>query len=688
MINFEVLSPVGNAETLVAAVRSGADAVYLGLEGFNARRNAKNFTKDQLAEAIRFCHLRNVKVYLTLNTLVCDGEFQVALETARVAVKAGIDAFIVQDLGLARLLRDSFPNTPLHASTQMSVCNFKALKNLKELGFCRVVAAREMDKNSLISLCEEAKRLQMEVEVFVHGALCMCMSGQCYLSSMLGGRSGNRGLCAQPCRLDFAVEGGTGKDLSLKDLSLVDFIPQLKEIGVTSFKIEGRMKREEYVAAATAVCREVVDTGHISPEKQRLLQDIFSRNGFTDGYYTNKLGVNMFGFRTEENQKLSSLTERNVHDLYRRERQNVPIKCDALIKADNPIFVRFSVGDIVAEINGDVPEKAKVKETDKTFVEEKLSKLGGTVYYIEEINCEIDGGLAVSGAVLNKIKQQLCEELDSKRLQKISAVENLNYSIKEITPKNTTPKTFLRFKNVSQIPDNVVADMIILDLEADLDGLKEFADKIAIAVEIPRGIMSNSKIKQTVAKLEYARSIGVEYAVCDNVSAVDIAKEAELKVIGGFGLNIYNSESLITAKDMGAEMAILSFEMSLSDAKKINNVIPRGVISYGHLPLMIFRNCPGKNRADGCKTCNGNCTLTDRKGVVFPVNCRAEFSEMYNSRPLYLADVKHNLTGLDFEVIYFTNETKQKCEEILESYKKGYKPLGEYTRGLYFREVF
>jgi len=259
----EILSPAGNAGTIEAAVRAGADAVYFGAPGFNARQNAKNLSFEDIENAVGYCAERNVRTYLTLNTLVSDGEIDNALYTAHRAARCGVDAFIVQDIGLAGLLRQYLPDVPLHASTQLSVHSSAALPMLSEMGFRRVVPAREMDRESLISLCNEAKRLSMEVEVFVHGALCMCLSGQCYLSAVLGSRSGNRGFCAQPCRLPFAVAGGTGHDLSLKDMSFIEHIGELRNMGVCSLKIEGRMKRPEYVAAATD--RLPCSGGHRTP---------------------------------------------------------------------------------------------------------------------------------------------------------------------------------------------------------------------------------------------------------------------------------------------------------------------------------------------------------------------------------------------------------------------------------------
>ena len=267
----EILAPVGNAEMLYAAVRAGADAVYLGLNNFNARRNAENFTLESLREAARYCHVRGVKVYLTFNIIIGDSELKEALELCVGAAEAGIDAVIVTDIGFAKLIKEAVPSLPIHASTQMTVHSPAALKRLKEMGFDRVVVSREMSREELGEFCEAAKKLNIEVEVFVHGALCMCISGQCLLSSMLGSRSGNRGLCAGPCRLPFGCDGGTGYDLSLKDQSLIPYLGELWDMGVASLKIEGRMKRPEYVASAVAACRQMLLEGKVSEELSKAL---------------------------------------------------------------------------------------------------------------------------------------------------------------------------------------------------------------------------------------------------------------------------------------------------------------------------------------------------------------------------------------------------------------------------------
>lgn len=684
----EVLAPAGSPESFEAAVRAGADAVYFGAGDFNARRNAKNFTEEDVRRCAAFARVRGVKTYLTLNTLTADRELSAALHTAQMAAFAGIDALIVQDLGLIKLLRTHLPFMPIHASTQMSVHSPEALAPLKEMGFERVVVAREMDKAALSAFCAEAKRLGIEVEVFVHGALCMCLSGQCYLSSVLGGRSGNRGLCAQPCRLPFNVNGGTGHDLSLKDMSLISHIGELAEMGVTSFKIEGRMKRPEYVAAAVAAVRAAADGRPIPPDVSELLSGLFSRSGHTDGYYNDKLGETMFGVRTEADERMSAKTVNSAHELYRREYQRVTLTAEIKIKQGCPVELTVSDGEgHTATAAGDIPQTAQNREVDAEFVISKLSKCGGTPYIFDNIICDIQKGLSVSAAVLSQMRRDAFSQLSEQRAaydgKKAEGCTVDDFIPPHRTILKTVPKTVVSFKSAEQIPSNLQGvSAVILPCECDFS--KVHLPDITLLADIPRGVLHNGR--KVAEDLKKAKANGVKAAVCGNIAAFEFAEQAGLSAVAGFGMNIYNSYSAMSAADMGAKAAVLSFEMSLSDAVGTASFVPKGIISYGRLPLMLFRNCPGRN-GKGCSRCGGRCELSDRKGISFPVMCRGEFSEMFNSCPVWMLDRSDELCGLDFHVIMFTDETRDRCAEVLRSAAEKAAPDVGFTRGLYYREV-
>lgn len=673
----EILAPVGSEEMLISAVRCGADAVYLGAKEFSARRNAENFGIEELENAIKYCHIRGVKVYLTLNILVKENELSSAFELAKQAYNLGIDGVIIEDLGLAKILREKIPELKLHASTQMSVHSVSALPILKEMGFVRVVAAREMSKKDLQTLCKKAKELDMEIEVFVHGALCMCLSGQCQLSAFLGSRSGNRGLCAGPCRLPFKVENGTGYDLSLKDLSLLDYLSDLKEMGVVSFKIEGRMKRPEYVAAAVTAARQSLDEGFVNDEIAEILKGVFSRSGFTDGYFTDKLGKEMFGIRTKEDVISANKVFPTLHKLYRTERKRVPISVKAEILGNEPIKLTFIDGENIVEVTGDIPQKAKNKAITYEDVLKNITKLGGTPYYDENTEIKVDDGLFVPSSLLNELRRNATEKLDLIRGENKLQKSNAEYLKSVSSAAKRTPKLICRFEDKSQIPDDLSGiSAVICPLEKepfDIPDIKKIVD-------IPRGIISEELVAK---RLSLFKERGYGTALCGNLATVKIARNQGFEIIADTGLNIFNSESVKWAEERGFKAITLSYELSLDECN-FNSNIPKGIIAYGKVPLMIFKNCPVKN-GKTCDKCDKNCYLTDRMGVEFPVRCRMGYSEMLNSVPIWLADRKAEFSHIDFLTLYFTNESKERVETVINAYRNGSASDVKHTRGLYYR---
>ena len=680
-IKGEVLSPVGSFEMLEAAVKSGADAVYLGAKDFSARRNAQNFTKEEIKKAVEYCHIRGVKTYLTLNILLKDNELEKAFLLARDAYNMGIDGIIVQDLGFAKILKDYLPELPLHASTQMSVHSKSALPILKQLGFTQVVVSREMAKKDLEEFCKEAEKYNITVEVFVHGALCMCVSGQCLLSAFLGSRSGNRGLCAGPCRLPFKVKGGTGYDLSLKDLSLLEYITELYGMGVRSFKIEGRMKRPEYVAAATYACKQALYEGSVEKNLNETLQNVFSRSGFTSGYYQNKLGKGMFGIRTKEDVISADKAFPLLHELYRKERKSVAVTIKAEVLKNKPISLTLSDGKNTVTVQGNLPQTAKTKAVSKEDITKNITKLGSTPYYSTDCEISLDGGLFVPSGELNELRRTACEMLDSKRAKLNRTQSNTEFKLnKTKSAKTEEPKIYIRVENKDQIPSSLKGiSAVIVPLEKDFEpflGVKNI-------VEIPRGIVSESLIEN---RLKIYKEKGFETALCGNIAAVTIAKQNGFEVLADTGLNVLNSFSLKTLSELNVKSAVLSAEILLEDVKELDNELPKGIISYGNIPLMLFKNCPVKNGIT-CKECKQNGSITDRKGTVFPVRCRMGYSELLNSVPICLSDKQDLLSLLEFQILYFTKETKEQTEQIINDYIYKRIPEYKYTRGLYFRGV-
>ncbi len=677
----EVLSPVGNEEMLYAAVRAGANAVYLGAKDFNARRNADNFSDSALKAAIDYCHIRGVNVYLTLNIQLKDSELQKALELSTNAYNMGVDALIIADLGLAALLHRKLPLLPLHASTQMTVCNKSALPTLKKLGFVRVVAAREMSENELYELCEEAKKLDMEIEVFVHGALCMCMSGQCLLSALLGGRSGNRGLCAGPCRLPYSDAFGNEYTLSLKDLSLLNHIDKLKEMGVTSLKIEGRMKRSEYVAAATASFRSMVDRGYVDEQLKSCLENVFSRSGFTDGYFTGKTGKAMFGIRTKDDVNLSPETYPFLHEMIRFERSSVPIKIYAEINEDAPVKIIFDDGKNIVKVSGDAPEKAINRPITKEWVEGQLIKLGTTPYFAESVHIDLNENLMVKASHLNELRRNACTLLDEMR-SKIERKPEHPFYIPEVSEnKEKSRSLWIKLNDLSLLPEDLSEiSAVLLPIEKSHD-LSLLPHSITAIADIPRAGLFGNALEE---RLKKAKEQGFKAVLIQNIGHIESAKKSGLTIIAGQGLNVFSSKTLLTLKNMGIESAVLSPELTASEINKISSHTETVLFAYGRLPLMLTKNCPAS--FEGCKGCNSDRFLTDRKNVQLPITCRMGYSELLGDRPIWLAKRQTEFYVNNF-LLYFTDESKERIAQVIESYKNNSPADVPFTRGMYYRGV-
>lgn len=671
----EILAPAGSKEALIAAVRSGADAVYLGGKAFNARRNADNFDDAALAEAAEYCHARNVKLYLTLNTLISDDEIETAMNTVENACAVGVDALIVQDLAFAELVKKSAPNMPLHASTQMSVQTVEGLKLLENLGFTRAVLPRELSKEEISNITANSP---IESEVFVHGALCMSVSGQCYMSAVLGSRSGNRGLCAQPCRLKFSC-GGDGNFLSLKDLSLIKNLPELEKIGVVSAKIEGRMKRPEYVAAAVTACRYALE-GKSDEKLYFDLKSVFSRSGFTDGYYKNKLGKDMFGIRTKEDVTAASKVLSELKELYRKERQTIPVKFVFTALDNEAVTLSASAMGKNAFVKSDfIPQPAINKPLDYELIEKQLGKTGGTQFYTEDIEAEFDEGINVPPSVINNLRRDVLASLESKFSKKKIDYTPLSVDIEKHKPLHK--KIYARFADIKNIPENFKADLVIVPLFTPENELEVLSKKYDLAVEIPRGIFSTDKIIEE--KLKFCK---IKKAFAGTLDGISLAKKYGFYIIGGYGTNIYNSVAVNKLENMGVSETLLSAELLLQKSNNMGGDIPRGIIAYGRLPLMLTRNCPIRNKYN-CSECGSTKSLIDRKGIEFPVRCNNKCSEILNSRPIVLSDRLSEMRGLDFILMYFTIENKQETVEVIKNYRNRSEPNGEYTRGLYYRGV-
>lgn len=674
----EILAPVGGHEQLLAAVRCGADAVYLGAKGFNARRNAENFGDESLAQTVAFCHARGVRVHVTLNTLVMDSEAQALDETILSIAESGADAVIVQDLAVARRVREVCPGLALHASTQMALHNAAGVRLAEELGFSRVVLARELSLAEIRAIHEQTS---VELEAFVHGALCMCVSGACELSAMLGGRSGNRGLCAQPCRLNFRA-GAREYALSLKDLCAFDHIAQMREAGVCSLKIEGRMKRPEYVAAAVTACRQALAG---EPYDLETLRAAFSRGGFTDGYLTGKRTLSMFGVRTKDDVAATARANAKLAPLYRREMQRVPVDM-LLTLRETGAQLSVRDGENAVAVSGEAPQAARSAPTDAARARKSLEKTGDTPFAAREISVDSDGARMLPASVLNAMRR---EALDKLLALRETPRPHAVCSAKEaaLAPHETSgaPETRLRFESAAQMWPGAFdeAARVILPLREISEEMAAAHGETLIA-ELPALIFPADE-QATLARLTALKAHGLRAALCENLGAVRLAAQAGLEIHGGAALNLLSSRSLERARTLGLADATVSFELSMSAVRRLAGALPRGVIVYGRLPLMRMRCCPVQGER-GCGACSGRSELTDRMGKKFPTLCdRKRYTTLLNAVPLNLSD--EQFPGVDFVTLYFTIETAAECRRITQDFAAHSAAEGDRTRGLYYRTL-
>ena len=689
MKKIEILAPAGNLDSLLAGIHSGADAVYFGYGELNARRNAKNFDEQSLAEASRLCKERGVKMHMTVNTMVYDREYDEVLRTLEIACKYGIDALIVQDLGVAKIVREAAPEMKMHASTQLTVHNVSGAWQAKELGFSRVVLAREMSREEILQVTTQ---VPVETEVFVHGALCMCVSGQCYMSSVIGERSGNRGLCAQPCRLPFASgrKGDSGYALSLKDLSLADRVKELMALGVDSFKIEGRMKRPEYVAAAVSQFKEAVRGAQADMD---LMAAVFSRSGFTKGYFDAKLGQEMFGTRQKEDVLASQKVLKKLSDMASKDVARVGGDFAFSMKENEPAVLTASDGEgHTVQAQGEIPQQALKAPTTEELVWRSLEKTGGTFYYLNSLTCDLGEGLIYPASQLNSLRREALDKLTQLR----GEIHEIPFykPEKQPVPKHIGvqgEKLPLRaaVREISQITERMVevCELISVPLDELLKNKNNLPKEIVpkISVSLPRVVFGDDE-KYLAERLTECKHLGIGHLSTGNLGGVYLGRKMGFVLHGEFGLNIANAGCLAEYERLGLSDCLLSFELSLARARAIGGTLPRGLLIYGKLPLMVTRNCP--IRLSGCRDCKGFGTLTDRKKEVFEVRCTGRrYSEIFNSKPVYLADKLEEVSGIDYGLLSFTTEGAKQVDRILLRYTQTHESMENITRGLYYRNV-
>ena len=655
----EILAPVGSYRALVGAISGGCDAVYLGTDVFNARIRAENFTLDTVEDAISLAHAHGKKVYITLNTELYDKELQTMLEYVTRLHEKGADAFIVADFGVMSLIKKHFPNIEIHASTQSSVHNLDGANLLtKELGVKRTVLARELDKKNIEYI---SKNADCETEIFIHGAHCMSVSGQCLMSYAMGGRSGNRGECAQPCRLPYKVGKKTSYPLSLKDMSLSKSMTELFKTGAFSLKIEGRMKGEDYVFGVTSVYRRLVDGKRNATQGEvEELSELFSRQGFTDGYFNSKIGENMLGVRTDEDKQKTNAREFKECVL-----DKVPIRIFAKAKIGEPFEVTAVGIGCEVTVCGEVVEAAKNAPMTKDDIKKNLVKLGATPFSAEDVEITLDEGAIIRVSEINKVRREAISRLLSKK----SPSQGAEISV----PKYSAPSLILpkkirvaSFVSSEQIPNNRdYFDVILLPL----DGY----DKIANGFSMPP-VVFDSEWDEVEEKINAAKKMDAKWVLVSNIGQITRLKKHGLKLIFDYRFNAFNRPCVEFLMNLGAENVVLSPELTLSQLRPYGGYL---VLTYGKLPLMTTHKCPIYGY--GCdKGCQGY--MTDRQGAsLFVRGIDHHRAIIYNSVPIYMADKQSDIKNLS-EYFIFSDETKYEAERVINAYKTNAAPNGAFKR--------
>ncbi len=679
----ELLAPAGNMDSVIAAVRSGADAIYIGGKKFSARRSAENFSNEEILEVVKYCHLRGVDVHIAANILIKPDETDEFLSYMEFLNSASVDAVIIQDIGMAKVTKAAYPDLTLHASTQLTATSLESVRYLEEMGFSRVVLARELSFDEIKYICDNAKA---EIEVFVHGAICMCYSGQCLMSSIIGARSGNRGMCAQPCRLPYKLigENETVKEgylLSPKDMSLVKDLNTLKNLGVKSLKIEGRLKRPEYVATVLKIYKKYLESGEkISNEDYSLLEDSFSRSGFTNGYFLNKLGAEMMSYEvpgnTAENTFSAEIIELCKGNIEKRR----PIDIECKMCKDEKLYIRMTDGDFSAVAESDVlVEKAINRPIERARLEEQIKKLGDSVFFARDIKITMDDDAIIPIKEINATRRRACEILSK---------EILKREEKRVLP---IPEV-----NVSRKREDV-----------------ELSAKVSTALQLKAA--EDSGIKTIYIRknlIPFAKKEDIDYVVilpeiCDDKKA-DIPKRFGVlisnvgqerqyrgyKMYGNTRLNVLNQYSAEVFSDYRS--VALSYELNLKEIEKIDMTAKKEVVCYGKIPLMIMKNCPVRSITKMCKK-DGGYRLKDRKNQEFSMTCDDNcHSVLLNSKNIFMADKIKDLKKSGIEIIRldFYDEDYLKTKEIIELYKKAISggvaespEENTFTRGHFYRGV-
>ena len=700
----ELLSPAGDMEKLKMAVAYGADAVYLAGTSFGMRSFAGNFSPEELPLAVAYAHDHGVRVHVTVNTMPRSGEVDALPAHLERLNDAGVDALILADLGAFTLAGKYAPRCERHISTQQSIANYACAQAWYDLGAKRVVLARELSRRDIAAICRDCPA---EVEVFAHGALCMCYSGQCALSAVIGGRSGNRGTCAQPCRLPYGVNAPAagGHPLSLKDANLSPYLQELEDMGVACLKLEGRMKRPEYVAVIASIYRRLLDEKRRpTREEQRQLELAFSRSGFTDGYYLGRKGPQMFGTRPENVPEPKELFA-EARTLYEKEdRRTVAVDMDCVCRAGEPVRLTVRAGDQRAEVTGPVPETARNRALTAEELQARLKKTGGTAFRCREVRVTLEEGLMLSAGAVNALRREGLTALE----EVLCAVPERHTAQPEPLPaapvEPVQPLLTCSLQKPEQLTQALAdcrPEMIYLPVEwLDTLDVTPYLDRTSFCAVLPRIFRTEDEAALREMLVRH-RQVLAAVAV-SNLGHLPIAEGLELPLRGDLGMNVFNSRALLFLRELGLSTAAVSFELRHQQIRDLKKYLPCEAVVYGRLPLMLMENCVIANslgccdvgsdyrkRSAACR-CTGENVLTDRTGARFPLMpAWGHRNELENSRTLFLADKPEwRRLGLTYARLRFTTESPAECVAALQRYQgQGDYIPADLTRGLFYRGV-
>lgn len=670
MINCELLAPAGSIKALEAAVLSGADAVYLGGSLFNARASAANFDDEELKRAVEFCHLRKVKVYVTVNILISDKEFEQLDRFIRTINEMGVDAVIVQDIGVAMYIKKIAPELRLHASTQMTVYDVEGAKYLKGLGFERVVLSRELSAKKIKEISQKSG---VETEIFVHGAMCLCYSGQCLMSGIIGGRSGNRGKCAQPCRLEYRIENKKGFLLSLKDMCLIRHLKEIENHGVTSLKIEGRMKGPEYVGTVVSTYRKYLDNEtSVSDKDYQKLENVFYRGGFSDGYFKNQKGKDMFCHTKPDNPYLKQEDIFRFSEKYKK--TNIFMYFRGYKGENLTLTIVDEYGNTVNYSSEIYLEEAKNSSASIEKVKENLNKLGDTVFVARNIEIDLGENVFIPASEINKARRDVTSKLEKLIINSYKR-KNINVKYCSISNNNKTINFDLSVLVSDKEQLNAIRKTDCKRIYVPLE-LNDFKENEIIA--LPR--ISPDNLEDTLSKTP------CNTVLVRNIGQIELAKRCGKKIQLDFTMNVFNSYACEFYKEQEIDIITLSTELTLKQINPMTKIIDCESVIYGKLPMMITENCMIKTSV-GCK--HGG-YIYDRTGEAFLIKCLPECrNEIYNSKPIIMSDKNEDIisSGLRYGRLNFVDETAEECIEIYTNYKKCKKINKEFTRGKFYKGV-